>query len=503
MEQNNKRILKNTVYLYVRQFVVMALAFFSTRIVLDKLGVDDYGLYNVVGGFVSLFTILNSVLQSSTRRFMSLAIGKADAETTRRTFQTSLVLHVGIALVMALALMTAGFWFLNEKLNIAPDRLDAAKWVFLFSTMNVMMLIVQTPYIATVTAHEHFNIYAVLSVFDVLAKIAILFLLVWLPFDKLIVYAALISAVSFSGSCIYFVYCGKHFPECRKARLRIDKPLFREMLTFSGWDSVGNASVIINTQGITILLNLFFSVAVNSARGLANSVIVAVEQFVGGFVQAAEPQLIKFYAQNDKPHFERLVFNISQMSLFMLAILAVPIWLEVDFVLQLWLTNVPDYTAEFIKITVVTSFIAYSNVMLIRGCNAIGRVKQLNAFLSPLALLHLPLVYVVLRLGWNPTAVYWVGTVPSILRMFIALYILRRYFDFPAHTYFFRIFLKNVLLVAVSCVIPYFIRQTMDDNWLRFVVVCGTSVTCTLAMMWLFALNKDVKRAVLQKIHLA
>lgn len=479
---------------------MVVLSFVSTRIVLQKLGVDDYGLYNVVGGFVSLFTILNNVLQSATRRFMALAIGKNETDIIKSTFSTSVVMHYAIALVVVLFLESLGLWLLNKTLNISPERLGAANWVYQFSVLNVVLTITQTPYIAVVTAREKFNIYAILSIFDVVAKILVLFLLVYIPLDKLIVYSALMFSVSLTSRAIYWLYCIRQFPECRQATLKINKPLLKEMLRFSGWDSFGNVTGVINIQGITIMLNMFFNTAVNAARGLASTVTSTIEQFVSGFVQAAEPQLTKYYAQNDMQHFERLIFNVSQMTLFMLAIIAVPVWMEMDFVLKLWLGTVPEYTAEFIKITTVACFISYSNWMLIKGSTAIGRVKENSLYMAPAALIHLPLVYLVLKLGLNPVSVYIVSMIPTIIRMLCALYILKHYAGFHSIKYFTHIFLKNVLLVIIASVPPFLVRNIMQEGWIRFLVVCGIAVISTFAVMWFWALSKSSKVNIKQRI---
>lgn len=502
MEDNNKRVLKNTMFLYIRQFVIMAMSFVSTRIVLETLGVENYGIYTVVGGFVGMFTILNSVLQSSTRRFIALAIGERDKIKTKNIFSTAMVIHIAIALIVVLALETIGLWFLNNKLNIEEQSLQAANWVFQFSILNVVITITQTPYVAATTANEKFNIYAIISIFDIGAKIAVLFLLILLPYNKLIVYAALMFSVSLCSSTIYRFYCIKRFEECRNISLRVDREIFKEMVVFSGWDSVGNIFSIANAQGVSIMLNMFFSTVINASRGLAISVTFTIDQFVSGFIQAAEPQLVKYYAQNDMVRFESLVFNVAQMTLFMLAIIAVPVWLEIDFVLKLWLGNIPEYTPEFIKITIFTCFISYSNQILVKANVAIGRVKEQSLYLLPILILHLPLVYIVLKQGWNPTSVYWVGSIPALLMSFVFLYILKRHINFPIRKYFFNLFLKNLLLVGIACIIPYIIGTYLTEGWLKFIVVCSTTVICNIILMWLFALNREVKQMVLQKLNL-
>lgn len=500
MDDNNKRIVKNTVYLYIRQIIIMALALVSTRIVLDKLGVDDYGIYTVVGGFVAMFAILNNVLQSATRRFMAIALGKKDDLVIRKTFTTSLTMHVIIGLIVIVLLETIGVWLLNNKLNIDPTRLAAANWVFQISVFNVFITITQTPFIAAVTANEQFGIYAFMSIYDVVGKILILFLLVYIPGDKLIIYAILMSVVSFSGAMIYRLYCRKKFQECKTLALTVDKPLFKEMLTFSGWDSLGNVMTVLNAQGTTVLLNMFLTTAVNAARGLAGTVTSTIANFVTGFVAASEPQLAKYFAQGDMLRFERLICNITQMTLFLLAIFAIPVFCEIEFVLKLWLGIVPEYTADFIKITLVVCFLQYSYTMLIKGIVAIGRVKEYNTLSIVLALSNLPLVWLVLWLNWSPNAVYWVSSIPSLLNFTITLYVLYRYEQFPVKEFITRVFLKNIFFILLSSVIPFYVRGQMEDGWIRFFVVSGLSLLSTFSIMWLFVLNKETKELITNKL---
>ena len=479
--------------------VMMALSFLTTRIVLNKLGIDDYGLYNVVGGFVAMFTILNNVLQSATRRFMSISIGEGNQNKINSTFSTSFFLHILIGVVVVFTLETVGLWLLNTQLNIQDGRETAANWVFQFSVISVFLAITQTPYTAAVTSHERFNIYAYMSIFDVIAKLGILFLLVYLPFDKLVVYAFLMCFVNSLSVVLYILYCNNNFVECHISLL-IDKFLFKQMLTFSGWDSLGNISAVINNHGLSILLNLFFGTAINASRGLAATVSSTISTFVSGFITAAEPQLAKFYAKGEMKRFESLIFNVSQYTLFMLAIIAVPVMLELDYVLKLWLGEVPDYTSIFIKITVIATFIQYSNLMVLKGIVAIGKVKQITFMTTPMYFLHLPLVWGALKIGWDPTAVYWVGMIPSILGFCMNLYILHKYTGFPSREYFYAIFLKNVCLVGISCILPYFIHISFQEGAIRFIVVCCFSILSTLIIMWFFALNKEVRKMLMSKV---
>lgn len=498
MEENNKRIIKNTLYLYVRMGVTILLGLFSTRIVLDVLGESDYGTYTVVGSFVSMFTILNSILQSGTRRFLALNIGKGDKELLQRTFSTAFVIHLGIALIVGLLLETFGLWYINNLLNVAQERMFAVNVIFQFSVITCILQIIQTPYVAAVTAHEKFNIYAYMSIFDIVAKIAVLFLIVFFDGDKLIIYAALLMAVSIISIIIYMVYCSRSFDEC-KMSLKVDKPLFKEMCSFSGWTTLGHVSAVLNAQGTTMILNFFFGTVVNAARGLSGAVLTLIEQFVSGFITAAVPQLVKYYGAGDMERFKKLIFNVSQYTLFLFAIFAVPILLEIDYVLGLWLGDVPEYTSAFIKVTIIVFFIKYSNYMLDQGLNASGNVKQLSLIIAPIYLIKIPIILVVAYMGGSPIAVYLVSLIPQFLGMVVILYLLNKYTNFPSIEYFIKIFLKNFALILIAIIPPYVLQTYMQAGAMRFFSVCALSVLTTLTILYTLGLNKEVRVMVANK----
>ena len=500
METSNKRILKNTIFLYIRMFIMMVLSFFTTRIVLQKLGTSDYGVYNVVGGFVSMFTLLNSILQTGTNRFLALSLGKGDKANNKLTFSTAFVIHLLIAGIVFVLLESFGIWFLNSKLNIESSRLFAANWVFQLSVISCMLTITQTPFTAAITANEKFEIYAYLSIFDVILKILIVYLLVVLPGDKLIVYAILMLSSTFITMSLNRYYCVRNFDECAFS-LKLDKKLFKEMVLFSGWTTVGHLSAVLNGQGVNVLLNLFFGTIINASRGLAITVVTTVKQFVGGFTTAAVPQLVKYYGMGDKEKFNKLVFNISQVTLFLLAIFIVPIMLEIDYVLRLWLTEVPAYTSTFIKISLILAFISYSNFMIDQAVNAIGRVKEMNLWVTPIYLIVVPISYVILKEGGGPTTTYWVSSAPMIIALFLNLFILNRYYGFPVKDYLFRIVVKNLFFILLASIVPLIVQYYMYPGLLRFIVVCLLSVLSTVIIMYYFALSNDARCIVRSKVN--
>ena len=374
----------------------------------------------------------------------------------------------------------------------------AVNVIFQFSVITCMLQITQTPYVAAVTAHEKFNIYAYMSIYDIVAKLVVLLFLFMFSGDKLIIYAALLMVVSITSIVIYRIYCSRSFDEC-KMSLKVDKPLFKEMCLFSGWTTLGHFSAVLNMQGVTMILNYFFGAVVNAARGLAGTVLSIMEQFVTGFITASVPQLVKYYGAGDMERFKKLIFNVSQYTLFLFAIFAVPILLEIDFVLKLWLGEVPEFTSAFIKITLIVYLIKYSNIMVDHGLNATGNVKQLSLIVSPIYLIKVPIVFAVGYLGGSPTDVYFVGLIPQFLGMAATLYLLYKYTQFPAWEYFFKIFLKNFALIIVAMIPPYILQTQMICGTTRFLSVSVLSVISTLTVLYTLGLNKEVKAMINNK----
>lgn len=500
MNNNNKNIVKNTVYLYIRMLVMTALGFITTRVVLDKLGVSDYGIYSLVGGFVSMFTVLNSILNTGTSRFIALALGTGNIDEQKRTFSTSFALHILIAFIIFIILESFGLWYLNSELNIESNRMEAANWVFQFSVISVSLSITQTPFSASVTAHEKFNLYAIMSIFDAVSKLLVLYLLVIIPGDKLIIYAGMIFVVSLMNLIIYRMYCIRNFAECRM-KIKIDKPLMREMTKFAGWSTLGHIVTVVNGQGISILFNLFYNTVLNAARGLSGSVTFMISNYISGFMTAAQPQLVKYYGARDMENFRKLIFNVSLYSIFLIAIVMGPVLLEIDYVVKLWLGgNVPQYTTDFIKISMFLTLVYRSNSMVETGIQASGYVKLLNTWSVPVYLGVIPLVWFALKMNWGPIVAIIFANFASLLTFFINLYIIKHTINFPSWDYFRIVFLKNVLLVLIALAIPFIVQQQLDEGALRFIIVCSLSVICTIIILWFWGLNHETRILVKNKL---
>jgi O-antigen/teichoic acid export membrane protein len=501
MKESNKRIAKNTVYLYVRMIISMLVSLYTTRIVLQVLGVSDYGIYNVVGGFVAMFTLFNSILQSGTRRYITLYLGKDDKKLLKDTFTTSMRIHALISIVILVLAETVGLWFLNVKLTIPADRIVAANYVYQFSILSTILNVMQTPYIASVTAHEKFGIYAYMSIFDVVMKLAVVFFLLYLTGDKLIIYALLLMLVNLSGIVIYRIYCSRKFEECVFSFRKNDE-LHRAMLKFSGWTTLGHLSAVLNNHGVNLVVNIFFGAVLNAARGLADTITWLIKSFVGNSLIAAQPQLVKYYGARDTAGFNRLIYNVSQYALFLYSIIAIAVFLEIDFVLNIWLDVVPQHTSEFIKAVLIINLISFAGNMIDQGIVAIGRVKEANCFVSPIYLVVLPICYVLYKLGFTPITSYLVQGSGMFLGFLLNLYFLHRYGQFTSVHYFFKVFILNLLWVGISFTLPFFVQSLFPASWMRLVVVSMCSVVSTITIMYCFALPKEVKQKIIDRIKI-
>ena len=348
---NNKRIAKNTLYLYFRTFFVMAVSIFTSRVVLETLGVEDFGIYNVVGGFVAMFSLLSGTLTAATQRFITYELGKEHPESNK-IFSVSLGIHLVLAVIILLVLESVGLWFLNYEMNISPDRLFAANWVFQCSVLTFCINLISIPYNASIIAHERMNVFAIISIFEVSAKLAVVYLLMAFNGDKLIVYAILLLVVAILLRLIYGAYCKRNFKEC-SFRLVKDKSAYIQMLSFSGWNFIGSTAGVLNTQGINLLINLFFGVTLNAARGVAEQINTAVNHFVMNFMTAINPQITKSFASGNFEYLNTLIVKGTKYSFFLFWFFCLPLMLEADFVLNLWLVEVPPYAPILLRYALV------------------------------------------------------------------------------------------------------------------------------------------------------
>ena len=494
----NKRIAKNTLVLYVRMLFTMGISLFTSRVILQTLGVEDYGISSVVGGVISMFTFINAAMVSSTQRYLNFELVRGDANQLRSVFSTSLQIHALIALAIIVLSETVGLWFLNEKLVIPEARMTAAMWVYQCSILSCAVSIMSTPYNAVIVAHEKMSAFAYISILDVSLKLLVVYLLVVLPFDKLIILAILNLLVQLFIRYIYTLYCHRHFPESY-FQFRFNKTLFKEMFGFAGWSFWGNLAAILYTQGLNMMLNIFFGPIVNAARGIAVQVQSAVQQFVGGFQTALNPQITKNYASNNLPQMHSLMFRSARFSFLLLFFLSLPVLMETNFILTLWLKTVPDDAVIFTQIMICISLIYTTANPCVIANQATGKVKIYQMVVGGILLLILPISYIVLKLGAPAYSVFIVHFCIESLAQFSRMYMLRKLIHLPLWQYMKNIYIPIVSTVVIAIILPLVVRMQVAEGWLRFLAVGFTCVLSVGASSYFIGFTKQERVFFLDK----
>lgn len=490
--ENNKRIAKNTMMLYFRMLFTMGVSLYTSRIVLNSLGVEDFGIYNVVGGIIIMFTFLNSAMANATQRFLTFELGAGEENDFRKVFSTSILIHGLIAILILILGETIGLWFLKTQMSIPPERLEAAQWVFQFSILSCMVMIVSVPYNAAIIAYEKMSAFAYISVLDVTLKLLVVFLLDYLGYDKLKLYAVLLFLVSMISRIIYGLYCKKQFKQT-KFMWHWDKILFKKMANFAGWSMFGNIAFVAFTQGVNLLLNIFFGPVVNAARGIAVQVEGAVNGFVMNFQTALNPQIIKSYANKDFKYMHTLVFSSSKYSFFLLLLLSLPILLETKLVLTWWLKIVPEHTISFLRIILLTTLIDAMANPLIISVQATGKIRKYEAIVGGLLLMIVPISYIVLKLGAQPEAVFIVHLIMVIAAQTTRLLLIRPLIKLSLRQYFSEVILKICLVGISSIILPLILFLLLPQNWWSFLLVCTSSIASVGVFIYWLGLNKQEK----------
>ncbi len=381
----------------------MAVSLYTSRVVLNALGVEDYGIYNVVGSVVTMFAFLNGALVTTTQRYLTFELGKGDFEQLKKVFTTSVYIHALISFLIVILAETVGLWFFYNKMVIPAERMTAAMWVFQLSIVTMVIQVMSAPYNSIIVSRERMGVFAVISILETILRLAIVYLLLVLSFDRLILYAILIAIVQTLICCVYIVYCRKHFAESYLVR-GTNKALLVEMGKFAGWNIWGNLAATLFGTGLNLLLNVFFGPLVNAARGIAVQVETAVAQFSTNFLMAVNPQITKLYAQNGLTEMHRLLFRSSKFACYLLLLISLPVILETPVLLKLWLNVVPDYSVPFLRILLVIVIIDSMARPFMNAAAATGDVKKYQSIIGGILLSIVPIAYLVLRLGGDPTS---------------------------------------------------------------------------------------------------
>lgn len=488
---SNKRIAKNTLMLYMRMIFILVVTLYTSRIVLRTLGVSDFGVYTVVGGFVSMLAYLNAVFVGSTQRFLSFALGKGDKDIISATFATAKLTHIIIALIILIVAETFGLWFVNNKLVIEAGRMVAANWVYQCSIASLLITIVSIPYNSSIVAHEHMQVYAYVSILEVVLKLVILYLLVILPGDKLIIYALLHVAISLIVRICYTFYCRHYFEEC-KAKPAIDKSLLKEMSSYAGWTALGSLGFSFKDQFSNIILNGFFGTPINTARGIAMQVNSAITSFATNFFMAISPQITKQYAAGNLQQSQRLVYAGSRYSFYLLSILTVPVIINIDYILNLWLGIVPEYTAAFLIITLTSSLIYSLTNATTTAIQATGNIKVFQIGVSIILLLELPAAYIILKLGYPPYYALLPSIATNSLALIFRFYLLKKMIpSYSLNKYYIQTVLKCFALFAVFFIPSFFLKKILPDNFGGFSVSVFVTVLFIMLVIYILGIDKN------------
>jgi O-antigen/teichoic acid export membrane protein len=496
---NNKRIAKNTLVLYVRMLFLMGIGLYTSRVILYALGVEDFGVYNVVGGFVALFAVLSKSMSSAATRFLNFEMGRGHQEKLKNVFSTILIIHVALVVIIAFLLELIGVWFVNNKMVIPEDRLYAANWVFQLSLLTFCLNLIIVPYNAAIIAHEKMSAFAYISVFEGVGKLLIAYLVMVSPMDKLILYAILMFLIQFVVRTMYQIYCKRHFSEC-VFHFVIDKPLLKEIFGYATWNMIGTSSAILRNQGGNVLINVFCGPVVNAARAVANQVLHAVDGFVNNFVIALKPQITKSYASGEWDYMMSLIYQGSRLSYYMLLFLSLPILVNTDYLLHLWLKEVPDHSVPFVQLTLMFSMAESISHPLVTAQLATGKIRNYQLVVGGLQMMNLPVSYILLRLGGAPETILFVAIFFSLCCLAARLYMLRSMINLNATHFLYKVIINVVVVTFLSSLIPLYINSILTISFQTFLLVSLSCIVSSVISIMYVGCNQKERSLVYSKV---
>ena len=503
MEQDNSlkssRIARNTLMLYIRMFVLMLVGLYTSRVVLGALGENDFGIYNVVGGVVAMFTIISGALNSAVSRFITFEMGKGPGGQLNKVYSTAVTIQLILALVVVVLSEPIGLWFIENKMTIDPARISAAKWVLHFSLLAFVINLMSVPQMASITAHEKMSAYAYIGIMDGLLRLGVAFLILRSPIDRLVYYAALMAGVVLIVRMAYGIYCRINFHECRY-RPVFDRQLMKEMFSFAGWNFIGVTSGVLRDHGGNILVNLFSGPAVNAARGVAVQLNGAVQGFVTNFMTAVNPQITKSYASGDMDYLFPLLRRSSRMSFYLLFMIALPVIFNAEYLMQIWLKEVPEHSVLFVQLFLIFALSESLSTPLITAMLATGKIRNYQIAVGGLQLLNVPVSYVCLKLGAAPEITVVVAIIISQICFFVRLIMLRKMMGLDMGLYVREVYLNVLMTAAVASIVPMLTCHCMPDGFPGFclsVAVCLVSVSLVIAFI---SCSKDERKALMNLI---
>jgi O-antigen/teichoic acid export membrane protein len=496
---NRKIIAKNTLLLYLRMLLTMVINLFTVRVVLNTLGVEDYGIYNVVGGIVVMFSFINRAMASTAQRYFAFEIGKGNNENLQKLFNLNLMIFIGIAIVILILSETIGLWFFKNEMNIPPDRMEAANWVYQFSVLSFLLSVIIIPYNAIIIAMEKMNIYAYINILEAILKLIIVYLLVIFSFDKLKLYGLLVFIIYFITSFIYVIYSSRNFKEC-SFKFYWNASTFKELISYSGWNLYEIIANVFKAQGINILLNIFFGAIVNAARGIAYQVSGGINQFVLSFYIAVHPQITKSYASCEHKGMFKLTFQTSKFCYYLIFILSLPILIEMPIILKLWIKTIPDYAIIFTRLVILNAIIDTLGYPLITLAQATGKIKKYQLVIGTTTLLIFPISYIALKSGLQPQSTMYISIIISIVCVALRIHMLKGLVNLSLPDYFRNVIIPIVLVTIPSCIISLLPYYFFDETILRLIIASLFSIFATGIIILFVGMTKVERNFIINNI---
>lgn len=487
---------KNTILMYIRMLVLVVVKLYTVPVVLKALGVEDYGIYNVVGGFVAMFTFINGSLVSGCQRFMAYAIGQNDDKALKQVFETSVFVFVILALLLFILLESIGIWFLNTQMNVPAERMTAANWVLQFSILSLMVTICTTPFNSAVIAHERMSVYAYLSIFESIYKLMIAFAITVVLADKMILYAILIFTSALMVGVIYVVYSRKHFQETRNLRLRWESKYLKDIASYAGWNVIGAIAVIFRNHGLNILMNLFFTPVMNAAHTIASQISGLFTQFVNNVYIATRPQITKQYAAGNISEMWNITFRSSRYAFYLMSLIVIPCIIEIPAFLRLWLHEVPDYTVIFSRLMLLSLLLDTITNQIIGVFQAENKIKYYQTVSSVILLSVVPLAYVALRIDANPVIPYIIYVLVTAAYVISLVWVGKKNLNLDVTSFTKEVLIKDLLVFIPSFAITYFVVSTFNSSYLRVLMTGVASTIFTSFFIWLWGIDLLEKQAV-------
>lgn len=496
MTQSNSstnRLVNNTLLLYLRTLFIMFLGLFSSRVILQSLGVDNFGIYNVVGGFVGMFAVITNSLVSTTQRYITVELGKGESGDLNKVFGIVLSIHIGLALIMILLFETVGLYFLNNMLDIPNERMYAARWTFQISVICSVLGVLSTPYIGVIVSYERMRAFAFISLQDAILRLLICYALYTSKYDRLILYSILLGLVSLWNQFLYMRYCFKNFKSLRSVP-QGDKSLFKSIFGFASMNFLGSFAYILSTEGVTVILNMFYGVVLNAARGIATQVQNLVGRFTSDFMTALNPQITKEYSAGNGERSKQLCFRGSKFSFYIVLLIAIPIAFRADMILSLWLGKFPDYTVEFVRLTLILMMVSVLAGPLVTMILAVGQITGISLWIGGIKLFALPLIYYCFKLFKSPLYAYYVLIVLDIVLIFIRLYILQSKTGMKfVKEMTIRVFIPIIYTSAIAILLSSILNDIIVHNYIGFFVYSVFSFILSSVIVYLIGVNRTEK----------